>query len=55
MSYSRYFRIPTPIARGMAVTPTSSSRDAATTEPNALPSRPADKVTAAPLASHFSC
>ncbi len=50
MSYSRYFKIATPMAAGRAASPTSG-----TTEPIRTPSRIEKTVTAAPLASHFSC
>jgi len=43
------------MATGIAVTPTSSSREAAMAELSALPSRPTHRVTAAPQASHLSC
>jgi hypothetical protein len=41
-----------PIAIGMAVTPTSSRREAETAGLSALPSRPRHRVIAAPQASH---
>jgi len=54
MSYSRYFRIPTPMLTGSAkrVIPRIHDRAPGATE---LAPTPIPRVTAAPQASHFSC
>jgi hypothetical protein len=61
ISYSRYFRMPTPIDTGSAATP-NQARPMITSSvfgpPEVLKDAPRNRqmiVTAAPLASHFSC
>jgi hypothetical protein len=59
MSYSRYFKIATPMATGSAAAPMMATSPTACHQPRALlscveASRPAKQATA-PLASHLNC